>query len=195
MIPSLLYNEYRVFPGGKERPGRDADPSPPSSAVLKKGQSYTSTPCISRTASKEPQCLYKGALYLLEDMIRGSLHLPSESWRPGAEQCFVAGGTVGTTWDPSCHVPMPGTSMLPIPNSCSGCFPVPGTRFPVHLSLWSTRQWALSSVAWSLCPESAPWQRGSDTGTQESGRVASVSYFGGSDMRFILMFRWPCILV
>ena len=27
------YNGYRVFPGGKERPGRDADPSPPSSAV------------------------------------------------------------------------------------------------------------------------------------------------------------------
>ena len=26
--PSLLYSEYRVFPGGKERPGRDADPSP-----------------------------------------------------------------------------------------------------------------------------------------------------------------------
>ena len=25
---SLLYNGYRVFPGGKERPGRDADPSP-----------------------------------------------------------------------------------------------------------------------------------------------------------------------
>ena len=24
----LLYNGYRVFPGGKERPGRDADPSP-----------------------------------------------------------------------------------------------------------------------------------------------------------------------
>ena len=31
--PSLLYNGYRVFPGGKDRPGRDADPSPPSSAV------------------------------------------------------------------------------------------------------------------------------------------------------------------
>jgi len=31
--PSLLHNGYRVFPGGKERPGRDADPSPPSSAV------------------------------------------------------------------------------------------------------------------------------------------------------------------
>ena len=31
--PSLVYNGYRVFPGGKERPGRDADPSPSSSAV------------------------------------------------------------------------------------------------------------------------------------------------------------------
>jgi hypothetical protein len=27
--PSLLYNGYRVFTGSKERPGRDADPSPP----------------------------------------------------------------------------------------------------------------------------------------------------------------------
>jgi len=33
--PSLLYNGYRVFPGGKVRPGRDADPSPPSSAEVK----------------------------------------------------------------------------------------------------------------------------------------------------------------
>ena len=32
--PSLLYNGYRVFPGGKVRPGRDADPSPPSSAEV-----------------------------------------------------------------------------------------------------------------------------------------------------------------
>jgi len=31
--PSLLYNEYRVFPRGKERPGRDTDPSPPSNAI------------------------------------------------------------------------------------------------------------------------------------------------------------------
>ena len=35
--PSLPYNGYRVFRGGKERPGRDAYPSPPSSAVVKKG--------------------------------------------------------------------------------------------------------------------------------------------------------------
>jgi hypothetical protein len=31
--PSPLYNGYWVFPGGKDRPGRDADPSTPSSAV------------------------------------------------------------------------------------------------------------------------------------------------------------------
>jgi hypothetical protein len=34
--PSFLYNRYRVFHGGKERPGRDADPSPLSSAVVMK---------------------------------------------------------------------------------------------------------------------------------------------------------------
>ena len=34
--PGLLYNGYLVFPGGKERPGRDADPSPPSSAMVMK---------------------------------------------------------------------------------------------------------------------------------------------------------------
>ena len=33
--PSLLYNGYQVFPGGKVRPGRDADPSTPSSAEVK----------------------------------------------------------------------------------------------------------------------------------------------------------------
>jgi hypothetical protein len=31
--PSLMYNGYRVFPGGKVRPVRTADHSPPSSAV------------------------------------------------------------------------------------------------------------------------------------------------------------------
>jgi hypothetical protein len=60
--PSLLYNGYRVFPGGKEQPGRDTDPSPPSSAVVKKEPSYTSTPPMGRKACTEPQCLYKGAL-------------------------------------------------------------------------------------------------------------------------------------
>jgi hypothetical protein len=60
---SLLYSGYRVFPGGKERPGCDVDPSPPSSAMVLKGQNYTSTPRMGRTACTEPQCLYKGALY------------------------------------------------------------------------------------------------------------------------------------
>ena len=32
--PSLLYNGYRVFLGDRKRPGRDADPSPPSSAEV-----------------------------------------------------------------------------------------------------------------------------------------------------------------
>jgi hypothetical protein len=32
--PSLLYNGYRVFPGGKVRPGRAADHSPPSIAAV-----------------------------------------------------------------------------------------------------------------------------------------------------------------
>jgi hypothetical protein len=34
---SCTMNGYRVFPGGKKRPGHDADPSPPSSAVVTKG--------------------------------------------------------------------------------------------------------------------------------------------------------------
>ena len=62
--PSLLYNGYCVFPGGKERPGRKADPSSPSSAVVMEEYSYNSTPPMGRTACTEPQCLYKGALYL-----------------------------------------------------------------------------------------------------------------------------------
>ena len=49
---------------GQRAAGRDADPSPPSSAVVKKEQSYTSTPPVGRTACTEPQCLYKGAPYL-----------------------------------------------------------------------------------------------------------------------------------
>jgi len=32
---SLLYNGYRVFPGGKVQPGRNADTSPPSTAEVK----------------------------------------------------------------------------------------------------------------------------------------------------------------
>ena len=44
---------------GKGRPSRDADPSPPSSAMVKKEWSYTSTSYIGRTTCTEPQCLYE----------------------------------------------------------------------------------------------------------------------------------------
>ena len=63
--PSLLYDGYWVFLGGKERQGRDADPSPPSSTVVKKEQSYISTPSIGRSACTEPQCLYSTAIPVL----------------------------------------------------------------------------------------------------------------------------------
>jgi hypothetical protein len=47
--PSLLYNGYRVFLGGKVRPGRAADHSPPSSAVVMEEWSYTSTHPLGQT--------------------------------------------------------------------------------------------------------------------------------------------------
>ena len=52
------------FPDVKERPELHIDPSLLSSAAVKKEQSYTSTPPMGRTARTEPQCLYKGAVYL-----------------------------------------------------------------------------------------------------------------------------------
>jgi len=58
--PQCLYNGYRVFPRGKERPGRDADPSLPSSAVgHERVELYLYSP-MGRTACTEPQCLYNG---------------------------------------------------------------------------------------------------------------------------------------
>ena len=46
---SLFYNGYRVFPGGKVRPGRATDHSPPSSAEVLEEYSYTSTPLWATT--------------------------------------------------------------------------------------------------------------------------------------------------
>ena len=60
----LLHNGYWIYPRGKERTGRDADPSPSSSDVVKKEQSYTSSPPTGRTACTEPQCLYSTAITL-----------------------------------------------------------------------------------------------------------------------------------
>jgi hypothetical protein len=61
--PSFLYNGYRVFAGGKKQPGRDADPSPPCSAVChERVELHLYSP---RTACSEPQCLYSRAIPLL----------------------------------------------------------------------------------------------------------------------------------
>jgi hypothetical protein len=62
--PRLLYNGYWVFPRVKEQLGCDADPSPPSSAMVMKEQNYTSTPPTGHMACTEPQCLYKGCTLL-----------------------------------------------------------------------------------------------------------------------------------
>jgi len=49
---------------GVKRTGRDVDPSPASSAVgHKRVELYLYSP-YGPTACTEPQCLYKGALYL-----------------------------------------------------------------------------------------------------------------------------------
>ena len=57
--PSLLYKGYRVFPGGKVRPERDADPSPLLVPRSKIEYSYTST------LPKGLRGLWKGETYLL----------------------------------------------------------------------------------------------------------------------------------
>ena len=56
--PSLLYNGYRVFPGGKVRPGRAADHSSSSSAAVIEEYSYTSTHSLGHTGP------VTGTLYL-----------------------------------------------------------------------------------------------------------------------------------
>ena len=52
----------RSFPEVKKGRGVTLAPHP-SSVVVKKEQSYTSTPRVGRTACTEPRYLYKGALY------------------------------------------------------------------------------------------------------------------------------------
>jgi len=66
--PSLLYSGYRVFPGGKEQPGREADPSPLLVPWSRQGTDIPLHP-KGRTVCTEPQCLYKGALYLLPTIL------------------------------------------------------------------------------------------------------------------------------
>ena len=62
--PSLQYKGYRVFPGGKEGRGVTMTPHPLLVPLVMEEYSYTSTPAMGRTTCTEPQCLYKGDLYL-----------------------------------------------------------------------------------------------------------------------------------
>jgi hypothetical protein len=56
--PSLLYNGYQVFLGGKKRPRRDADPSPRSSAVdHERVELYLYSPC-------GPYGLYRASVHV-----------------------------------------------------------------------------------------------------------------------------------
>ena len=53
--PSLLYNGYRAFSGGKERPGRDADPSP---LLVPWSRKSTAIPLLPLWAVRPVQSLY-----------------------------------------------------------------------------------------------------------------------------------------
>ena len=53
------------FPGVKSGRGVTLTPQPLLVPLVMKEYSYTSTPPTGRTACTEPQCLYKGDLYLL----------------------------------------------------------------------------------------------------------------------------------
>jgi len=61
--PSLLYYGYRVFPGSKERPGRDNDPSPLLLSRSRKSRAISLLP-LWAVRPVELQCLYKVRLTL-----------------------------------------------------------------------------------------------------------------------------------
>jgi hypothetical protein len=74
---SLLYNGYRVFPGGKERPGRDADPSPPSSAVGKERvELYLYSPY-------GPYDLYRASVPVQGCTLPSNNYMAPEKWDDG----------------------------------------------------------------------------------------------------------------
>jgi len=78
--PNLLYNGYWVFPGGKERLGCDADPSPPSSAVVKKEPVQSLSACTRVHFTCLNDMHHKGKQYLLSD---------SEEWEKYYEKSVL----------------------------------------------------------------------------------------------------------
>ena len=89
--PSLLYNWYRVFPGGKVRPGRAADHSPASSAAVMEDQSYNPTQPLGHTGPVTG-ILYLFIIYIIyneSNFITDSKHLHNvlDTLHP-VQQCF-----------------------------------------------------------------------------------------------------------
>jgi hypothetical protein len=66
--PSLLYNGYPVFPGGRKRPGRDADPSSPSRAEV-----WKQSRAISLFSLRDFVACEKGEIYLQKHFLEWSL--------------------------------------------------------------------------------------------------------------------------
>jgi hypothetical protein len=73
--PSLLYNGYRVFRGIKKGRSVALTPHPLLVPLVKKDRAI---PPYGRTACTEPQCLYKGALYLYL-LSEEKVHIPSNT--------------------------------------------------------------------------------------------------------------------
>ena len=78
--------------GGKERPGRDADPSPLLVPWSRKSRAIPSTPPKGCTACTEPQCLYNGALYLYVPYCKSYTSTPPKGCTACTEpQCLYKG--------------------------------------------------------------------------------------------------------
>jgi hypothetical protein len=69
--PSLLYNGYQVFPRGKERPGRDVDPSPLLVPWSRKGKAI---PLLPLWAVRPVQSL--SACIMVHFTLQAYLHSP-----------------------------------------------------------------------------------------------------------------------
>ena len=67
--PSLLCNKYRVFPGVKSGRGVRLTPHPLLVPWSRKSRAIPLPP-VGRTNCTEPQCLYKGTLYLFYHHVR-----------------------------------------------------------------------------------------------------------------------------
>ena len=80
--PSLLYNGYRVFPGGKVRPVLPADHSPSSRAVVMEEWSYNSTHPLGHNRAYNGNTLPLPVYdyIILSTTCFGSSYEPSSRW-------------------------------------------------------------------------------------------------------------------